>query len=186
MNKTSLLLGALFSIYIFTGCGGSYSRNSHNSGVDSTRQAALATITATESKLNAGQIPDQYNSNLAITAYLKFADKFADDSLTPGFLFKAASVAMSIGQYSRAVAFYDKIITTYPKFKKTADCVFIEGFIYDDKIKDTGKARAKYEEVIAKYPNDSIAIQAKAALSILGKSYDEIMKEFEKKNRKSI
>jgi len=90
---------------------------------------------------------------------------------------------MSLNQYQRAINFYDTISQKYPTFKRAADCIFIRGFIYNDKLKDTAKARAMYQMVIDKYPHDSIASQARAAISILGKSYDEIIKGFEEKNK---
>jgi len=136
-----------------------------------------------EAKLKTLQTPDAYTYNRAITAYTRFANSFPDDTMAPVCLFDAANISMSLTQYQRAINYYDTISTKYPTFKRAADCIFIRGFIYDDKLKDTAKARAMYQEVINKYPHDSIASQARAAIAILGKSYDEIIKQFEEKNK---
>ena len=59
---------------------------------------------------------------------------------------------MSSGQYQKALGFYDNICAKYTNFKKIPDCIFVKGFIYDNYLKDTAKAHAKYLEVITKYP----------------------------------
>ena len=161
---------------ILSGCG-SKGTNTAN------REACLDSIKSVEAKLKTIQTPDAYTYNHAIATYMRFANSFPDDSMAPSCLFDAANISMSLTQYQRALNLYDTVTIKYPNFKRAADCIFIRGFIYDDKLKDTAKARTMYQEVIAKYPHDSIASQARAALAILGKSYDEIIKEFEAKNK---
>lgn len=173
----SIIGFGLIGITLFS-CGG----GSKNSSTIS-REACLDSIKSVEAKLKTIQTPDAYTYNHAIATYMRFADNFPNDSMTPGCLFDAANISMSLTQYQRAINLYDTISMKYPNFKRAADCIFIRGFIYDDKLKDTAKARAMYQEVINKYPHDSIASQARAALAILGKSYDEIIKEFEAKNK---
>ncbi len=150
---------------------------------DTLRQSDLNAIKAIEAKLKTTMTPDPYVYNQAVSAYLKFANSFPNDTMAPMCLFDAANISMSLNQYQRAVNLYDSVNVKYPTFKRAADCIFIRGFIYDDKLKDTAKARTMYQMVIDKYPHDSLAIQARAALSILGKSYDEIIKQFEEKNK---
>lgn len=160
------------------GCGGG-----SKSGNAISRQACLDSINTMEAKLKTIQTPDAGVYNKAISAYTSFANNFPNDSMAPGCLFDAANISMSLSQYQRAINYYDTISMKYPNFKRAADCIFIRGFIYDDKLKDTAKARAMYQEVIDKYPHDSIASQARAAIAILGKSYDDIIKGFEEKNK---
>ena len=157
--------------------------NGNQSANGVSRQSCLDSIKAIESKLKTIQTPDAYTYNHAISIYTRFANNFPNDTMTPGCLFDAANISMSLNQYQRAINFYDTISQKYPTFKRAADCIFIRGFIYNDKLKDTAKARAMYQMVIDKYPHDSIASQARAAISILGKSYDEIIKGFEEKNK---
>ena len=159
-----------------------YSCSGGNKG-NLSKQACIDSIKTMEAKLKTLQTPDAYTYNRAITAYTRFANSFPDDTMAPVCLFDAANISMSLTQYQRAINYYDTISTKYPTFKRAADCIFIRGFIYDDKLKDTAKARAMYQEVINKYPHDSIASQARAAIAILGKSYDEIIKQFEEKNK---
>jgi TolA-binding protein len=179
-----LLLTACYGALIISlvSCNGGGNKNATTNATMS-REACIDSIRSVEAKLKTLKTPDPYTFNMAITAYTRFASNFPNDTMAPSSLFNAAGIAMSLNQYQRAVSLYDTINTKYPTFRKAADCMFIRGFIYDDKLKDTAKARAMYQMVIDKYPNDSLATQARAAIAILGKSYDEIIKEFEEKNK---
>lgn len=180
--KTTVLIATSCSLLatLFSSCGNS--GNANKNGIS--RQACIDSIKSIEAKLKTTQTPNPYTYNLAITDYTRFANNFPNDTLAPLCLFDAANISMSLAQYQRAINFYDTVSTKYPTFKRVADCYFIRGFIYDDKLKDTAKARAMYQTVIDKYPHDSITSQARAAISILGKSDDEIIKQFEEKNKK--
>jgi outer membrane protein assembly factor BamD (BamD/ComL family) len=148
------------------------------------RARLIANVKAIEIKLSTQPTLDPTSANIAVTAYTAFVNKFPDDTVSPKFLFKAANLVMTIGQYDRAIRLYDSICTKYPGFRYVPDCVFVEGFIYDTYKKDTAKAHAKYQEVITKYPDNNLAGQAKAAISALGKSDEELIKEFQEKNNK--
>jgi len=186
MKKLCLALTVIYSALSLAGCSSKQQGQSGNAtGADSSKQSYINTITAIEAKMKTLTTLDNYNANLAITAYTRFDEKFPDDTLAPVFMFKAANMAMSSGQYPRALGIYDNICAKYSSFRQVPDCIFVEGFIYDSYLKDTAKAHAKYTEVINKFPNNSLAPQAQAAISALGKSNEELMKEFEEKNKKA-
>ena len=179
-----MILGSSFLVPMviaisLCGCGGgTKSANGLN------KQTCLDSIKSIEAKLKTMQMPDAATYNRAINAYMLFATNFPDDSAAPASLFNAANITMSINQYKRAINMYDTITIKYPAFRRVIDCYFNSGYIYDDKLKDTAKARAMYQMVIDKYPHDTVLTpQAKAAIAILGKSYDEVIKEFEEKNK---
>jgi outer membrane protein assembly factor BamD (BamD/ComL family) len=167
-------------------CSGGQKQNSAstNSAQDSSRDGLITNVKTIEAKLSTLPTLDSYNANMAVNAYTRFSNKFPDDSVAPKFLFKAANITMSIGQYDKAIKLYAGICTKYPSFKYVPDCIFVQGFIYDTYMKDTAKAHAKYQEVITKYPDNNLAEQAKAAIAALGKSDEELIKEFQEKNKK--
>jgi len=183
VTSYNLLIAISFGLLAigFYSCSGGGKGTAGSS--DTLRQSCINAIHASETQLKTLHTPDAAVYNNAITAYTRFADNFPNDTVSPAYLFNAAGIALSLNQYQRAINLFDTINTKYPSFKKAADCIFIRGFIYDDKLKDTAKARAMYQQVIDKYPNDSLASQARAAIAILGKSYDEVIKEFEEKNK---
>ncbi len=178
-KPTKIIAAGSLAFLLLYSCGGAGNKNANGISMES----CIDSIKSIEAKLKTIQTPDAYTYNRAITAYTRLASNFPNDTMAPTCLFDAANISMSINQYQRAINFYDTISTKYPTFKRAADCIFIRGFIYDDKLKDTAKARVMYQMVIDKYPHDSIAVQARAAIAILGKSYDEIIKGFEEKNK---
>jgi len=187
MKRTWLPVFAIFIASFISGCGSKQQAQNQQGNTptqDTGRDASINAVKAAETNLKSLTTIDAYNANLAITAYTKFVGRFPNDTLAPRYLFEAAKLAMSSGQYPRALSFYENICAKYPISKKIPDCIFVEGFIYDNFMKDTAKAHAKYQEVINKYPDNELAAQAKAAISALGKTDEELMKEFEAKNKK--
>ena len=60
------------------------------------------------------------------------------------------------------------------------------GFVYETDMNDLDKAKSTYESFLQKYPNDpDFADDAQTALKMLGRSPDDIIKEFEQKQKES-
>jgi len=96
-------------------------------------------------------------------------------------LLKAAGLAKTIGQPQKALELYSKIANGMPQHKKAPTALFMIGFVQENDLNDLGKAKATYESFLQKYPNDpDFTDDAQNALKQLGKSPDELVKEFEK------
>jgi TolA-binding protein len=119
----------------------------------------------------------------AVNHYTLFARDFPKDSNAAIYMFKAADIyASAMHKYDQAIALLEKIITDHPDFRKMPVCYFEMGVIYDDYLNDDAKAKEYYESFLQKYPDHPLAPQVKSLISYLGKSNEELMKEFEKKN----
>lgn len=114
-------------------------------------------------------------------AYIEYADLFPEDSVTPDYLFRAADMSMNIFSSGKAIDLYNRIIRDYPDYKKAPQCVFLKAFVYENNLGDLNSAKKYYEEFLAKYPDDDFADDAKMSLQNLGKSPEELIKEFEEK-----
>ena len=90
---------------------------------------------------------------------------------------------MNIDKAKHSIELFDRIINDYPKFAKVADCMFLKAFVYDDKLKDYKKAKEAYEAFLKKYPTHEFAESAKACIENLGKSPDQLIREFEAKQK---
>jgi outer membrane protein assembly factor BamD (BamD/ComL family) len=123
------------------------------------------------------------NGELAVNAYARFAEKFPEDSLASDYLFKAGEVASSIKMTQPAIKYFDKLLKQYPNHKKAPIALFLKGFIYENDLHELGKATTVYNEVIKLYPNSRFAADAQACINNLGKSPEELIKEFEEKNK---
>jgi TolA-binding protein len=79
----------------------------------------------------------------------------------------------------QAIEFFERLRSEYPDYPRTADALFLEAFVYDDQVKDYAKAGELYRLFIEKYPNHPFAKDAEASLNMLGKSNEDLIKEFE-------
>lgn len=154
----------------------------------SNKNKALEKIVALEKSMmsDSTKALDESKANAVIEAYLNYTKKFPEDSLCPEFLFKAAQLQVSIAAYANAVENLDAIINKYPNYSKLAHAMFMKAFILDYHIKDTFRALKAYQEFIARFPEHEFADDAQISITMLGKSDDEIIKEFEAKNNIKI
>ena len=102
-----------------------------------------------------------------------------DEKLKVDYLLRAGEMASLINQYDRSLGYYDRILTDFPSSPKAATALFMKGYTLDDKLKKLEEAKTIYETFLQKYPNDEFADDAKFLLDNLGKSEEEIIKQFE-------
>jgi tetratricopeptide (TPR) repeat protein len=120
-----------------------------------------------------------------LSAYQNFASKYAKDSLAPEYLYKAAGLAVGFNRGTQAIDLYESIIQNYPDYKKVPECYFMEAFAYENVIGNLGKASEYYNKFLSKYPDHALAKDATAAIKYLGKSPEEMVRDFEKMNADS-
>lgn len=123
--------------------------------------------------------------------YIKTAESLAqqvqvkDPNRAGDLLLKAAGVAKTIGQFPKAIALYGQVISQMPSHPKVSTAQFMTGFIYANDIGDLGKAKAEYESFLKRYPNDELAESARMELTNLGKSPDDLIKQFEQQQKQT-
>ncbi len=150
------------------------------------RDKMLGKIAQMETDLKTTQKVDSTAVIELLGAYQNFASRYADDSLAPEYLYKAAGLAVGFNRGVQAVEIYESIIITYPNFKKIPECFFMEAFTYENTIGNFGKASEYYNKFLAKYPAHDLADDAVSALKYLGKSPEEMVREFELMNADSL
>jgi len=124
-------------------------------------------------------------------AYEEYAIKKPNASDTVDKLFKAAQNYGSIGEFLKATTILESIIESHPKTDFAKDAMFHVAYLYsvmaqyDKEQSETynNKSRKYYKMLIKEFPNDSMAEQAKALLSFIGKSDEELLEEIIKKNK---
>ncbi len=126
---------------------------------------------------------DRAKANELINTYISFADEFPDAKETPEFLFKAGDMSMNLKMPQKAIQVFDRVLKNYPDYEKAAQCLFLKGYVYENEIGDLNAAKKIYKDFIAKYPNDEFADDAAVSIQNLGKSPEELIKEFEEKSK---
>lgn len=146
------------------------------------REQYLTEITKLEGEMHKSPEINNVTAGLAIKAYSDYAGFFPDDSVTPDYLFKAAEIATATKQYPQALIYYKWITDKYPNYTYKQESLYLQGYLLDNFLNDEVKAKVIYEEVITKYPESTYANDAKAAINNLGKTDEELIQEFKKKN----
>jgi TolA-binding protein len=147
------------------------------------KQQQLTQITNLEKSLY-GNTKTEFNRNEAmslVTAYYEFAKDYPEDEHSSSFLFNAGEVAMGLMKSKKAIEYFQLVYKDYPEYDKASTAMFLEGFVYETQLNNLSMAQKIYLDFLKKYPDHSLANDAQFSLNNLGKSDEEIIKEFEKK-----
>ncbi len=169
MKKTQISIIAIIGLLIFA--------------CSSPLEDAKKNISSQEESLFPDEMTmiDKQKADELISAYDDFATTYPEDNQSPEFLFKAGDLALNLNKPNKAIAFFNRILSEYPDFDKVPQCVFLKAYIYENSLFDLDKAKIIYEEFIKRFPDDEFADDAEVSLKNLGKSPEELIKEFEEK-----
>jgi len=170
MKSKTLLLP--LTLLVLISCG-----PSRNKEVD--RIHALETRL---SSLNATSF-DKEAADSLLTMYSAFIKNFPADSMTRKYIFKAGNMYMNEGKGKPAIEMFDLYRTNYPNDPRSALCLFFTAYINENIFQNLDKAQELYIQFIEKYPRNDFADDAQMALKNLGKSPDQMVKEFELKKK---
>lgn len=112
-----------------------------------------------------------------------YATTYPADSLSPIYLFKAADVARGAGEYGKAIKLWGDMWRTYEDHPRAPEALFLQGFTYDNHLRDAYQAGRYYRNFLEKYPDHPFAEQARQLLSVLDKSPEELVREFEQRGQ---
>lgn len=194
MKLTNILIVALGLALALNACKSDTDKNEANLQSDSVKvningvhsDSLLSEINAVEKKLFAKKT-DKIESTIglqAIKVYTDFINQFPEDKRVPEYLFKAGEISSALNLSDAAIGYFQNLYTKFPKDEKAVFAMFIHAFILENQLMDLEKAKAKYQEVIDKFPGTQQATDAKASIEHLGKSPEDLIKEFEAKNKK--
>lgn len=183
MKNVKLFLVASVAFFAAS-CGNSGQKTTPSGIGEPPRDQYIAQIKKLEMEMH--KLPEISNetSILAIKAYSDYAMFFPNDSLAPDYLFKAGQIATAAKKYKQALVFYQTITNKYTDFKYAGESLYLQGFLLDNFMNDDAGAKLIYEEIITKYPSTTIAKDSKAAIDNLGKTDEQIIEEYKKKNEK--
>lgn len=175
-----LLLSALF----FIGCQ-----------TDGTKSPVAETLdAATLSKkieTSRNQIYNEKNNKfdkekaLEYIGYCQSYSKVApQDPEVAKYLFQAAETARSVKKYDLALTIYDQIYHDFSSYPKAPQAMFLKAFTLDSELQQYDQAKVIYQQFVEKHPTDEFADDTKFLLENLGKSDEEIIKQFEAQQAK--
>lgn len=114
-----------------------------------------------------------------VDMYINYADAYPRDTMAVEYLFKAAEFCLNLGEGLRAIGYYDRVINDYPDFRKAPECLFLKGYIFENYLGDLENAKTIYLEFIERYPDNEFADDAEVSIQNLGKTPEELIRQFE-------
>jgi TolA-binding protein len=146
----------------------------------SQRDKDIKAISSLEKQLGQqGAKPDPAKLTQLLDSYVAFVEHNAADSLAPDYLYKAINLCIGVNNGIRAMQLIDQTLNDFPKSGYLPETVFLKAYVYENLLSDYGKASQVYNDFIKKYPTHDLADDAEAALKYLGKSPEEMVREFE-------
>jgi tetratricopeptide (TPR) repeat protein len=186
-NKNLAMKNTIVLFFLIFFCS-AFSCNQGGSLEDSTSNSKKLRneIDALETKLRKAKlVPDEMPAAKELVKKSQsYSELYPQDEKTAAVLFKAADVARGIGEYGKAIQLWGKVWRTYPDFNKAPDAVFMQAFTYENNLKDIQNAKRYYLQFIEKFPKNPLREQAIIALKNLGKSPEDLIKEFQKNEKK--
>ncbi len=152
----------------------------------SNNKSLLKEIDALEAKLRKAKLvtDEMPAAKELVKKSQAYSELHPQDEKTAAILFKAADVARGIGDYGKSIQLWGKVWRNYPDFDKAPDAIFMQAFTYENNLKDIQNAKRYYLQFIEKYPKHHLREQTIIALKNLGKSPEDLIKEFQKNEKK--
>ena len=122
---------------------------------------------------------DREKALALVDLYVAFADTYPQDSMASENLFKGAEFCLNLGEGQRSIDLYDRVILEYPDFRKVPECLFLKGYVFENYLGDLEQAKLIYTLFLEKYPDNEFADDAEISIQNLGKSPEELIKQFE-------
>ena len=119
-----------------------------------------------------------------INLYWIYYEENPTDSLSATYLYRAAESSLYINQGIKAVSYLTRIESEFPTFQNMGNVTFLIGFTYENNMQDYEKAKQYYELFIEKYPDHPLVKDTHILIKNLGKTPEELVKEFETANAK--
>lgn len=130
-------------------------------------------------------VPDRAKAEELMGLYLKYANDFKDDTLSPSYLLKTGELCVALGQYDEALMHLSAVMR-YKQSIHTAQALFLQGFICENYLRQLDKARGHYERFVKEYPGHPLAPDVKVLIAQLGMTPEDLIRQFEQQQSESL
>jgi tetratricopeptide (TPR) repeat protein len=153
--------------------------------LDMDKQAYLDEIEALTEKADKTKAGKEKNALYLQMAryYASYAYKYPDDEKAPEYLYLAAQSYNTVENGQQAVMFLEKFVKEYKDHPRYPNTLFMLAFFYENSVKNLEKAEQYYKRFIEEFPEHELADDAEQSIKNLGKSPEEIVREFEEKQK---
>jgi outer membrane protein assembly factor BamD (BamD/ComL family) len=181
MRYLKLFTISLFIAFISSSCNNSEQKATDNNIIN---DDIADSISYYERVLFANANPQKINRKDALKLsdfYISWAKKNHNDSLAPEYYLKSADILMNMKKPVAAIKSLNMVIDHYQESSNAPYALFLKAFVYEDMLNDNVNAERYYKKFINQYPENEYVDDAKISLKNLGKTPEELIKEFENK-----
>lgn len=189
MNKSNYLqlLSVLFFAVFVIACG-----NQEEKGTDSTAFVAIdkMNIESLEEEIvkrekavreDSAGVDAQKAASL-MEAYAVYAERFSNRANSADRLFKAGELAMSLNHSIQSIKYFEEVYNKYEDYEKRPYALFLKAFVLENQAKEYEQAKLVYQEFLETYPQHQMADDAEYSVKNMGKSPEELIREFERQD----
>jgi len=115
-------------------------------------------------------------------AYAVYVDRFPNRASSAERLFKAGELAMSLNHAVQSIKYFERVYNDYEDYEKRPYALFLKAFVLENQAKEYEQAKLVYEDFLSQYPDHPMADDAAYSVKNMGKSPEELIKEFERQD----
>lgn len=175
MRKILILI---MSVSLLAVACGDTEKKAEKKAEKSEEQILSEEIEEMEQQLFAEMEPNQEMAIEMIGKYVHFANKFPEHENAAEYYFKAAEIAMNFGQPNNAIKYLTNIEENYNDFDKYGSSIFLLAHIYNYYLMNNEKAEEYYNKFIDNYPEHALIEDAKAALTFIDMTDEQLIEFF--------
>jgi len=113
----------------------------------------------------------------------QIAEATPGDTLSSSILFRSGALLKAHNEVTKAIGTWGLVVAYYPESLYAPEALFQQAFSFDNDLRDPQNAKRYYQKFLKMYPDHKLAGQVKMLASIMDKSDEELIKEFEKNNK---
>ncbi|MBC8042616.1 MAG: tetratricopeptide repeat protein [Rhizobacter sp.] len=111
----------------------------------------------------------------AATLFYKVYESYPASSLAGDAVFQSAKALTSAQQLQQAIERFAVMREKFPSHKDAPLALFLTGFIYNNDLQDSVKAKEVYQTFLSQYPAHELAMSARFELETMGKPPEEVV-----------
>jgi tetratricopeptide (TPR) repeat protein len=106
------------------------------------------------------------------------------DTVSANVLFEAGALLQAVNNIPKAIGTWGLIVEYYPESRYAPLALFQQGIAFDNDLHDKDNAGRYYKKFLTLYPKHKLASQVEQLMKVMDKSDEELIREFEAKNKK--
>lgn len=115
-------------------------------------------------------------------AYKAYGERFPNTAGAPDFTFRAGEIAMNLNSTVEAIKLFEIVYDEFRDYEKRPYALFLKAFVLENQANQLEEAERIYKAFIEEFPDHPMADDAAYSIKNMGKSPEELIKEFERQD----